>query len=62
MRKSEKIWWVSVSIAAVGIVSFWIAGFTDHLNVSAWSIAAAGVSGIIALSAKAVQYNNADHC
>lgn len=62
MRKSEKIWWVSVSIAAVGIVSFWIAGFTDHLNVSAWSIAAAGVFGIVAILAKAVQYNNAGRC
>lgn len=62
MRKSEKIWLVSVSIAAVGIVSFWIAGFTDHLNVSAWSMAAVGISGIITLSAKAVQYNNTDRC
>lgn len=62
MRKSEKIWWVSVSIAAVCIVSFWIAGFTDHLNVSAWSIAAAGVFGIVAIAAKAVQYNNVGRC
>ena len=34
MAKFEKIWYVCVSIAAAGIVGFWIAGFTGHLAVS----------------------------
>lgn len=58
MRKSEKIWWISVSIAAIGIIVFWIAGFMDKLNISAWSLTVAGIFGVIAISAKAIQYNN----
>lgn len=58
MAKFEKIWYVCVFIAAVGIVVFWVAGFTGHLAVSTTSFFGAGVFAVAAIIAKVLQYHH----
>ena len=57
MAKFEKIWYVCVSIAAAGIVGFWIAGFTGHLAVSTACFFGAGAFAVAAIVAKIMQYH-----
>ena len=47
MTKFEKIWYVCVFIAAVGIVVFWIAGFMGNLVVSTTSFFGADRKSVV---------------
>lgn len=58
MTKFEKIWYVCVFIAAVGIVVFWIAGFMGDLVVSTTSFFGAGAFAVVAIIAKVLQYHH----
>ena len=51
MKKLEKIWWTFLTIAALGIVLFWVFGFNGHKDAAAVSFATAGVAAWVALSA-----------
>ena len=49
MTKLEKIWWIGVTIAAVCIPSFWIAGLNGQTQLAEVLILAAGCFSIVAL-------------
>lgn len=45
----EKIWWAGTALAAIGIITFWIAGVNDFDNLASWSIIGAGLCAWVAL-------------
>lgn len=51
MKKLEKVWSFFVTMAALGIVAFWIAGFNGRLDIAGYCFFGAGISGFIALIA-----------
>lgn len=44
----EKVIYAAIVLAAAGIVIFWIAGFNGNLEVSKWSLLAAGIAAGVA--------------
>ena len=52
MRKAEKTFWTLVTLAEIGIVIFWIAGFNHNKDVAAAAFFCAGGLCTIALGVK----------
>lgn len=50
MTKFEKIWCVSLFISEIGILLFWIFGFSGNLTVATYAFMIAGVSAFVALA------------
>ena len=49
MTQFEKIWNVCVTVSALCIVAFWIAGFNGNLTAAAYLFATAGIFAFAAL-------------
>lgn len=54
MEKAEKIFWTLVSLAEIGIVIFWIAGFNHNKEVGAVAFFIAGILCWVALGVKLI--------
>lgn len=52
MRKAEKTFWVLVTLAEIGIIVFWVAGFKEHKDVAAAAFFTSGTLCWIALGVK----------
>ena len=48
MEKIDKVIAAGIILAAAGIVIFWMAGFNGNLEVSKWSLLAAGGAAFVA--------------
>ena len=55
MKRLETIKWGSLVLAEIGIVAFWISGFNDRLDISAVSLAVAGIFGYVFLACLGLQ-------
>lgn len=55
MRTLERIKWSFIALAAVGIILFWVFGFNDNEQFSAYSLFAAGICSFVALIAIGLQ-------
>ncbi|MDD4556569.1 MAG: hypothetical protein PHE89_04505 [Alphaproteobacteria bacterium] len=55
MKHLEKIWWVGVSVAILGIVGFWSFGLNDNMKAVEYSLIVACISSFIALTALTIQ-------
>lgn len=51
MEKFEKIGFVLTSLAAIGVIVFWVAGFSDVFSVAKYSLFGAGIFAWGALAA-----------
>ncbi|MBO7555870.1 MAG: hypothetical protein J6T72_00530 [Alphaproteobacteria bacterium] len=49
MKRYEKIVLFCFSLAAIGVILFWVFGARENTTASAWSIVLAGVAGGIGL-------------
>lgn len=52
MRKADKIFWVLVTLAEIGIVTFWVAGIYERKDIAAVGVFTAGILCWIALGVK----------
>lgn len=52
MRKAEKTFWSLLTLAEIGIVIFWIAGFNHNKDVAAAAFFTSGILCTIALGIK----------
>ena len=52
MRKAEKIFWTLVTLAEIGIVTFWVAGCKGSKDIAAGGLFTAGILCWIALMVK----------
>lgn len=51
MKKIEKIIMVALIVAMMGIITFWVAGFNDQMQLALGGFLMAGISSWIALIA-----------
>ena len=56
MRKAEKIFWTLVTLAEIGVVTMWIAGFKGNIDVAAAAFITAGTLCTLALGVKFVDW------
>lgn len=54
--RTEKIFNVSVLLAALGIIVFWVAGFNEMMNVSLVALLLSGVLCWVAIGANVFQH------
>ncbi len=55
MAKLEKVFLISLVIAMIGVVGFWVFGFKGNLDASCFSLTVSGVAAAVALGVKGLQ-------
>ena len=54
MEKTEKIFCAALTVAAIGVVVFWVTGYNGNQVVSSISFVVAGIAAYVALGALVV--------
>lgn len=52
MRKAEKFFWTLIVFSGIGIVTFWVMGFNNNMDIAAAALFTSGALCSIALVVK----------